>query len=80
MPTVTIAATDRAEAAGPTPTIPIALDRRLDRLTAAILGVVTPLQLLTERLARARGTNPDPIGRDDPKQAAAAADIGPWPA
>jgi fructoselysine-6-P-deglycase FrlB-like protein len=80
MPTVTIAATDRADAAGPTPTIPIALDRRLDRLTAAILGVVTPLQLLTERLARARGTNPDTIGRDDPKQAAAAADIGPWPA
>jgi fructoselysine-6-P-deglycase FrlB-like protein len=80
MPTVTIAATDRADAAGPTPLLRIALDRRLDRLTAAILGVVTPLQLLTERLARARGTNPDPIGRDDPKQAAAAADIGPWPA
>jgi fructoselysine-6-P-deglycase FrlB-like protein len=80
MPTVTIAATDRADAAGPTPLLPIALDRRLDRLTAAILGVVTPLQLLTERLARARGTNPDPISRDDPRQAAAASDIGPWPA
>jgi fructoselysine-6-P-deglycase FrlB-like protein len=80
MPTVTIAAADRADAAGPTPVLPIALDRRLDRLTAAILGVVTPLQLLTERLARARGTNPDTIGRDDPRHAAAASDIGPWPA
>jgi len=33
---------------------------------AALIGTVTPLQLLTERLARARGTNPDPIRRDDP--------------
>ena len=40
---------------------------------AALLGSATPLQLLTERLARARGTNPDPIRRDDPRYAAAAA-------
>jgi glucosamine--fructose-6-phosphate aminotransferase (isomerizing) len=33
---------------------------------AALMGTATPLQLLTERLARARGTNPDPIRRDDP--------------
>lgn len=33
---------------------------------AALIGSATPLQLLTERLARARGTNPDPIRRDDP--------------
>ncbi len=33
---------------------------------AALIGTATPLQLLTERLARARGTNPDPIRRDDP--------------
>ena len=33
---------------------------------AALLGSVTPLQLLTERIARARGTNPDLIRRDDP--------------
>ena len=33
---------------------------------AALIGTTTPLQLLTERLARARGTNPDPIRRDDP--------------
>lgn len=42
---------------------------------AALLGTATPLQLLTERIARARGTNPDPIRRDDPiyKNAAEAA-------
>jgi glucosamine--fructose-6-phosphate aminotransferase (isomerizing) len=33
---------------------------------AALIGTATPLQLLTERIARARGTNPDPIRRDDP--------------
>ncbi|MBI3749179.1 MAG: hypothetical protein HY262_10100 [Chloroflexi bacterium] len=33
---------------------------------AALLGTATPLQLLTERLARTRGTNPDPIRRDEP--------------
>ena len=32
---------------------------------AALLGTVTPLQVLTERLARARSTNPDPIRRDE---------------
>ena len=40
---------------------------------AALLGTATPLQLLTERIARARGTNPDPIRRDDPRYLAAAA-------
>ncbi|HEU0235120.1 MAG TPA: SIS domain-containing protein [Candidatus Limnocylindrales bacterium] len=39
---------------------------------AALLGTATALQLLTERIARARGTNPDPIRRDDPRYAAAA--------
>ena len=39
---------------------------------AALLGTATPLQLLTERIARARGTNPDPIRRDDPRYVAAA--------
>ncbi len=33
---------------------------------AALIGTTTPLQILTERLARARGTNPDSIRRDDP--------------
>jgi glutamine---fructose-6-phosphate transaminase (isomerizing) len=40
---------------------------------AALIGTATPLQVLTERLARARGTNPDPIRRDDPVYLAAAA-------
>jgi glucosamine--fructose-6-phosphate aminotransferase (isomerizing) len=39
---------------------------------ASLFGSATPLQLLTERLARARGTNPDPIRRDDPAYRAAA--------
>jgi fructoselysine-6-P-deglycase FrlB-like protein len=39
---------------------------------AALFGTATPLQLLTERLARARGTDPDPIRRDDPRYRAAA--------
>ena len=39
---------------------------------AALLGTATPLQLLTERLARARGTDPDPIRRDDPRYRSAA--------
>lgn len=39
---------------------------------AALIGSATPLQLLTERLARARGTNPDPIRRNDPVYVAAS--------
>ena len=39
---------------------------------ASIVGTVVPLQLLTERLARVRGVNPDPIRRDDPRYLAAA--------
>ena len=39
---------------------------------AALLGTATPLQVLTERLARARGTNPDLMRRDDPVYRAAA--------
>jgi len=39
---------------------------------ASLFGSATPLQSLTERLARARGTNPDPIRRDDPAYLAAA--------
>ncbi len=44
----------------------------LPAAVAALTGTATPLQLLAERLARARGTNPDPIRRDDPRYAAAA--------
>lgn len=39
---------------------------------ASLFGSATPLQLVTERLARARGTNPDPIRRVDPIYLAAA--------
>ncbi len=39
---------------------------------AALLGTATALQLLTERLARACGTNPDPIRRDDARYREAA--------
>lgn len=47
-------------------------DSALPSPVATLIGTVTPLQLLTERLARARGTNPDPIRRDDPLYLAAA--------
>jgi hypothetical protein len=43
---------------------------------AALFGSATPLQLLTERIARARGTNPDPIRRDDPTYRRAAEATG----
>ncbi|MEO5885556.1 MAG: SIS domain-containing protein [Candidatus Limnocylindrales bacterium] len=45
---------------------------------AALLGSSTALQTLTERLARARGVNPDPIHRDVARyrEAADAADAG----
>ena len=39
---------------------------RLPAPVAALIGTATPLQLLTERIARVRGTNPDAIRRDDP--------------
>jgi fructoselysine-6-P-deglycase FrlB-like protein len=65
---------DAAIAAGLTPAgrlvIPPAGD--LPPAAAALLGSAIPLQLLAERLARARGVNPDPIRRDDPAYLAAA--------
>ena len=39
---------------------------------AGLLASATPLQLVTERIARVRGTNPDQIRRDDPIYRAAA--------
>jgi fructoselysine-6-P-deglycase FrlB-like protein len=50
----------------------VADEPRLPSPVAALFGTATPLQLLTERLARARGTNPDLIRRDDPIYRAAA--------
>jgi len=43
---------------------------------ASVLGSAVPLQLLTERLARARGVDPDPIRRDDPAYLRAAEAAG----
>jgi len=43
---------------------------------ASLLGTAVPLQLLTERLARARNINPDPIRRDDPVYLRAAEAAG----
>ncbi|MCV0403053.1 MAG: SIS domain-containing protein [Chloroflexi bacterium] len=37
----------------------------------ALLGAAMSLQLLAERMARARGVDPDTLGREDPAQAAA---------
>ena len=43
----------------------VAGDAELSPSAAALFGTATPFQLLTERLARARGTNPDLIRRED---------------
>jgi fructoselysine-6-P-deglycase FrlB-like protein len=44
----------------------------LPHAAGALIGTAVPLQLLTERLARERGVNPDPIRRDDPRYLRAA--------
>ena len=44
---------------------------RVQGAAGSLLGSAIALQLLAERLARARGVNPDTIGREDPAQAAA---------
>jgi len=46
---------------------------RVSPVAGALLGATLPFQLVTERLARARGVNPDTLGREDPAQAAAHA-------
>jgi glucosamine--fructose-6-phosphate aminotransferase (isomerizing) len=43
----------------------------LEAVSAGLLAAAIPIQLLAERLARARGVNPDTLGREDPAQAAA---------
>lgn len=45
----------------------------LPPLAEVLIGCAVPLQLLALQLAMARGHNPDAIGRDDPRHAAAAA-------
>ena len=44
---------------------------RVGGVAGSLLGSALALQLLTERLARARGVNPDTLGREDPAQAGA---------
>jgi hypothetical protein len=46
---------------------------RVPATAGALLSTAIALQLLTERLARARGVDPDTLGREDPSQAAAHA-------
>jgi glutamine---fructose-6-phosphate transaminase (isomerizing) len=46
---------------------------RVGGVAGDLLGSVLPMQLLAERLARARGVNPDTLGREDEAQAAAHA-------
>lgn len=46
---------------------------RVRGVAASLLAPVIPLQLVAERLARARGVDPDTLGREDPGQAAAHA-------
>src|SRR6266508_4261809 len=50
----------------------VPLAGQLPRLPALALASAIPAQLVAERLARVRGVDPDTIGRDDPRQAAAA--------
>jgi fructoselysine-6-P-deglycase FrlB-like protein len=63
----------RALGADLTPAGRVVLPRggRVPSVAASLLAPVTPLQLLAERLARARGVNPDTLGREDPAQASA---------
>ena len=51
----------------------LARPTRVSAITGALLGPILPLQLLADRLARARGVNPDTLGREDAGQAAAHA-------
>jgi fructoselysine-6-P-deglycase FrlB-like protein len=62
---------DIADALTPAGRLSAPLAGGLPRMTGAAIATAIPLQLLAERLARARGKNPDTIGRDDPRQAAA---------
>lgn len=65
-------ATEIPAALTPAGRISVPVTALVPRTAGAAIGSAIPLQLLAERLARARGTNPDTIGREDPRQAAAA--------
>jgi len=76
MPAAALLAADLGDdvpaALTPAGRLSVPLAGRFSRRAAAALATAIPLQLLAERLARARGRNADTIGRDDPRQAAAA--------
>ena len=73
MPAASILAADLGDEMPLTPAgrLSVPLARGLSRMASAALATAIPLQLLAERMAQARGKNPDTIGRDDPRQAAA---------
>jgi fructoselysine-6-P-deglycase FrlB-like protein len=75
MPTTALVAADLGDDIAldltPAGRLAVPLAGSLPRPVSAALATAIPLQLLAERLARARGKNPDSIGRDDPQQAAA---------
>jgi hypothetical protein len=76
MPAAALLAADLGDnipaAVTPAGRLSVPLAGGLSRRVGTALATAIPLQLLAERLARARGRNPDSIGRDDPRQAAAA--------
>jgi fructoselysine-6-P-deglycase FrlB-like protein len=77
VPTAAILAEAIAGAVAPTDTpagrIVVPRAGRVRGVAGQLVGTAMALQLLTERLARARGVNPDTLGREDPAQAAAHA-------
>ena len=76
MPAAAVIAADLGDdvplALTPAGRLSVPLAGGLSRMASAALATAIPLQLLAERMARSRGKNPDSIGRDDPRQAAAA--------
>ena len=77
VPAAAILSTDAAKAipADDTPAGRIVLPPtgRVPGAAGSLLDSAMALQVLTERLARVRGVNPDTLGREDPAQAAAHA-------
>lgn len=67
------AAAQIGSAATPAGRIVLPRAGRIGGAAPALLGAAMSLQLLAERLARARGVDPDTLGREDPAQAAAHA-------
>ena len=76
MPAAAIVAADLGDdlpiALTPAGRMVVPLAARLARIASAAIGSAIPLQQLAERLARAHGANPDTLGREDARQAAAA--------